>query len=79
MNVNPMQLVAMIRQGKNPQQLMLSLLEQSASNNPVAQNLMELAKNGDNADIEKIARNLCAQRGLDFDKEFNSFKNNLGL
>lgn len=79
MNVNPMQLISMIKQGSNPQQLMLSLLEQNVSNNPVAQNIMELAKNGQGADIEKIARNLCAQRGVDFDKEFNSFKNSLKL
>lgn len=79
MQVNPMQLVSMIKNGSNPQQLMLSLLEQNTPNNPMAQNVMELAKNGKGADIEKIARNLCAQRGIDFDTEFNSFKNHLGL
>lgn len=79
MQVNPMQLVSMIKNGSNPQQLMLSLLEQNTPDNPMAQNVMELAKNGKGADIEKIARNLCAQRGIDFDTEFNSFKNHLGL
>ena len=79
MQVNPMQLISMIKNGKNPQQLIMSLLEDSIPNNPIAQNVMELAKNGRGADIEKIARNLCAQRGIDFDTEFNSFKNNLGL
>ena len=79
MQVNPMQLISMIKNGKNPQQLIMSLLEDSMPNNPIAQNVMELAKNGRGADIEKIARNLCAQRGIDSDTEFNSFKNHLGL
>lgn len=79
MQVNPMQLITMIKNGNNPQQLIMSLLEDSMPNNPIAQNVMELAKNGRGADIEKIARNLCAQRGIDFDTEFNSFKNHLGL
>lgn len=79
MQVNPVQLIQMIKSGQNPQQLMMSLLEQGAQNNPMAQNVMELAKNGRGADIEKIARNLCEQRGIDFDTEFNSFKSNLGL
>ena len=76
MQVNPMQLISMIKNGNNPQQLIMSLLEDSMPNNPIAQNVMELAKNGRGADIEKIARNLC---GIDFDTEFNSFKNHLGL
>ena len=79
MQVNPMQLISMIKNGNTPQQLIMSLLENSTPNNPIAQNVMELAKNGRGADIEKIARNLCAQRGIDFDTEFNSFKNHLGL
>ena len=31
------------------------------------------------SEIENIARNLCKERGVDFDKEFNSFRQNLGL
>ena len=42
-------------------------------------NLLNLAKEGNGPEIEKIARNLCEQRGLDFDKEFANFKKNLGL
>jgi hypothetical protein len=37
-------------------------------------NLLDLAKNNRTADIEQIARNMCAAQGLDFDKEFSSFK-----
>lgn len=79
MNVNPMQLIGMIKQGKNPQQLMLSILENQMSNTPMGANLLELAKNGRSADIEKIVRNIMSEQGVDFDKEFTSFKQMLGL
>lgn len=76
--VNPMQLVQMIKQGQNPQQLMLSILEGNA-NSPLGANLLKLAKNGQTAEIEKIARNMCKERGVDFDTEFNKFRQNFGL
>ena len=76
--MNPMDIITMIRSGQNPQQIMISILEEGvAASNPMAANLLDLAKNNRTAEIEKIARNLCAERGIDFDKEFNSFKSNL--
>lgn len=78
LNVNPVDLISMIKSGKNPQQLILNIFESNLSKvNPIAANLLDLAKNNRTAEIEKIARNLCEQRGIDFDKEFNSFKSNL--
>lgn len=76
--VNPNQLVQMIRQGQNPQQLMLSILQQNL-NTPLGANLYKLAQNGNTAEIEKIARNMCRERGVDFDTEFNAFRNMIGL
>lgn len=77
--VNPVQLIQMIKGGKNPQQLMLNILQQNAQGNPMLQNLMMLAKNNRTADIEQIARNLAKEQGIDFDKEFNAFKQQFGL
>lgn len=74
MNVNPMQLIQMIKGGQNPQQLVMSLLQNQMGNTPMGQQLMSLMQGGDQAGLETLARNLCAQRGLDFDKEFASFK-----
>ena len=69
-NMNPIQLIQMIQQGKNPEQLMLSILEQQASNNnPLLSNLILLAKEGKGKDIEQIARNIVNEKGLDFDIE----------
>lgn len=73
-NVDPMQLLAQIRQGKNPQQLMLNILEGEAATNPVMGNLLNLAKENRTADIEQFARNLAKEQGIDFDKEFSQFK-----
>lgn len=77
--MNPMDLIQMIRNGQNPQQTMLSILEEQAQTNPFEANLLQLAKNNDTAGIEQIARNIAESRGLDFDKEFTNFKNMLGL
>lgn len=76
--VNPMQLIQMIKSGQNPQQLMLSILQGNA-NSPLGANLLNLAKNGQTAEIEKIARNMCAERGVDFDTEFQKFRRQFGL
>ena len=77
MNINPMQLIQLIKNGKNPQQLLMSILQQQGNNNPILQNAMNLAKNGDASALEQIARNLAQQKGIDFDKEFANFKSNL--
>lgn len=74
MNVNPIQLINMIKNGQNPQQLMMNILGQ---NNPILENAIKLAQNGNTSALEMIARNLAQQRGLDFDTEFAKFKNYL--
>lgn len=77
--VNPIELLQMIRSGKNPQQLMLSVLENQMGNTPMGANLLNLAKNGRTKEIEQIARNLSQQQGIDFDKEFAAFRKMLGV
>lgn len=77
MNVNPMQLIQLIKNGNNPQQLLMSVLQQQGNNNPILQNAMNLAQKGNVSGLEMIARNLAQQKGLDFDKEFANFKNQL--
>ena len=77
---NPiMQFMQMVRSGSNPETMMMNMLQQQVGNSPVGQNLLKMAQNNDGKGIEKVARNLCAQRGLDFDKEFAAFKKQLGL
>ena len=75
MNVNPMQLIQMIKGGKNPQQLLMNILQQQGQNNPIINNVINMAQNGNVSGLEVLARNLAAQRGLDFDKELANLKN----
>lgn len=77
--MNILKILAAIKNGQDPQQLVMSILEGEMGNTPMGQNLLQLAKEQRGDEIEKIARNLCAQRGLDFDKEFMSFKQRIGL
>lgn len=73
-DVDPMNLIMQIKAGKNPQQLMMDILEGEASENPIINNLLTLAKENRTADIEQFARNLAEAQGIDFDKEFSRFK-----
>ena len=79
MNINPIQFINQIKSGQNPQQLMLNFLEQQANNNPMGQNLLNLARNNQTQDIEQFARNMFASNGRDFDSEFKKFKDTFGL
>ena len=74
LQVDPMQLIMMIKQGQNPQQLMMNILENQMQDTPLGANLLNLARANNTAGIEQIARNLAVQKGIDFDKEFNAFK-----
>lgn len=79
MQVNPMQFIQMIKGGHNPQQLMMNYIQSEMGNTPMGQNLLQLAQSGNTQQIEQIVRNLAAQKGVDFDSEFNAFKQSLGL
>ena len=71
MNVNPMQLVQMIKSGNNPQQLLTNLLSQPGEDNPIINNAFNLAQKGDMGALEMIARNIAQQRGIDYEAAWN--------
>lgn len=73
-NVNMIQLMNMFRNG-NPQEIVANMVKETASQgNPIMQNLSTLIENGNTQEIENVVRNIAKERGIDFDKEFNSFK-----
>ena len=74
-NVNPMQLIQMIKGGSNPQQLLMSILQQKGQNNPIINNALQMAQKGNISGLQMLGRNLAAQRGLDFDKELANLRN----
>lgn len=79
MAFNPMQIIQMIRSGQNPEQIVINILENQMQNTPMGKNLLNLAKNNKEAEIENIVRNIAKERGIDFDKEFTAFKQMLGV
>jgi hypothetical protein len=55
-----MQIIQMIRNGQNPQQLVMDMMKQQFQGNPMGANLINMAQQGDTAQIEQFARNLVA-------------------
>lgn len=79
-NNNPaVQIIQRIKSGENPQQLMLAFLENNMQSTPIGANLLNLAKRGRSEEILQFVRNYYQQQGVDFDKEFNAFRNYWGL
>ena len=71
---NMADIMNIVRSG-NPQMMVKNMLEQSASTgDPMAKNLLEVVNSGNEKQLEQIARNVAREKGIDFDKEFNSFK-----
>lgn len=73
--MNPMNFFQMLK-GGNPQQMVMKMMNNpQMANNPIAKNMLNMAKNGDLQGIEEMGRNIAKERGIDFDKAFNDFKN----
>ena len=58
----------------NPQQFVMKILANNT--NPIFTNLIEMANKGDTKGLEKFAKNLCNEKGINFDKQFNEFMSN---
>lgn len=60
MMINPMlQMVGMLRNGKNPQQLLM----QMAQNNPQVRQVMQMMQGKSPAELRQMADNIAAERG----------------
>ena len=77
--VNPAQFIQMIKNGKNPEQLMMTFLQQNMGGTPMGDQLIQMANKNDTNGIERFARNYFKQQGIDFDTEFAAFKKTLGI
>lgn len=76
--MNPVQFVKMMR-GGNPQKVVMDMMREQAGNNPVMRNAMQMAEKGDSEGIEKLARNLCKEQGINADDMVNKIKSQFGL
>ena len=52
------------------------LMMNKLNNNPMFRDLIQKAQKGDKQSVENFARNICKERGIDFDKEFANFMSN---
>lgn len=76
--MNPINIFQMMKAG--PQQFIQQMMgNNNVMSNPIARNAMQMAQKGDSKGIEQIARNLCKEKGIDFDIAFSDFKNQFPL
>lgn len=74
--MNPMQIIkGFMTKGMTPKGIVKNMI----GNNPILGNLVEMADRGDTQGVEKFARNLLKERGLDFDKEMQNMKKTLNI
>lgn len=74
--MNPMQMIQnYMTKGMTPKGIVKSM----ARNNPMLNNLIQMADKGDNKGLETFARNVLKERGMDYDKEMEKMKKTLGI
>ncbi len=72
-------LIQLLKNGGNPQQMAMSMLQQMGTNNPIAQNLSNMIQSGNVSGAEQIARNICASKGINPDELAKQVKDKYGL
>lgn len=65
-------IVDLIKMIKNPKEYAMSIVKQQ--NNPMLNNLVQMAEKGDTKGVENFARNMFKEKGEDFDKIMSNFK-----
>lgn len=71
--MNPMNMLKGLMGNMNPKNIVMNMLKNNS--NPIFNNLIEMAEKNDAQGVEQFARNYMKDKGRDFDKEFNDFKN----
>lgn len=70
----------MLQTFKNPQGLMQSVMQDNRIvNNPIARNAMGMYQQGDTAGLEKMARNICKEKGINPDEALLQVKQMFGF
>lgn len=77
--MNPLNIIGMMKSG-NPQQILQQMMgNNQIMQNPIAKNAIGMVQNGDTKGMEKLARNLCKEKGMNPDEIFKQVKNNFGM
>ena len=72
--MNPMDMLKGMMGNMNPKNIVMNMLKNNT--NPIFANLIEMANKGDTRGLEQFAKNVCKEKGIDFDKQFNEFMSN---
>lgn len=52
---------------------------QKIQSNPMARNVANMYQNHDSKGLEQMYRNMCKERGIDADEQYNKLKQHLGI
>ena len=75
--MNPMQMLQVMR---NPQQFLQQMMgNRQMMSNPIIKNALGMVQSGDAKGIEKLARNLCKEKGIEVDDFVSQIKQNIGI
>lgn len=61
----------------NVKQMVMNMLKNNS--NPIFANLIKLAEENNTTELENFARNYYKEQGKDFEKEFKTFQEQLGI
>ena len=65
---------------RNPQQFLQQVMQNSQlMQNPLAKNAMEMYQRGDKDGINKLAENLCKEKGTSFEQMAKQIRSQLGI
>ena len=77
--MNPLNIFQMMKNG-NPQQFLQQMMgNNQIMRNPLIKNAMQMAQNGDMQGVEKMARNLCNEKGINADDMMNQIKRKFNM
>lgn len=77
--MNPLNIFQMMKNG-NPQQFLQQMIgNNQIMSNPLIKNAMQMAQNGDMQGVEKMARNLCNEKGINADDMMNQIKRKFNM
>lgn len=75
MNINPMQMLGMFTGKTNPMQMLMNQM----GSNPLFKQAQQMSQGKTPEQLEQTCRNLCKQRGIDYDSAMSQFQSQFGL
>lgn len=65
--------LAQLVKGRNPEQFVMSMLNNNQISDPNVKQMIKFAQTGDTNQLVNLASSIMAQKGLNLDQEFSSF------